>query len=210
MQLLCKLSDTSKVPHTFQQRFLADKTPTFRDALPAFEAMISQWEKQQAQYLETAHTVQQGINKLESYLERVEDVPAYILSMLINPAIKLNWFERFRPDRVGLVKDLFLCEATEPTPGTPLHDLHGPIGPTKFFGWIHWATRHVTRVWRRGIYNDPVPGHITRASTSGWNFHMLDQMDVPDGWTKSRMDSWMHGQTVRLVTSAGHPQVTTG
>ncbi|KAJ6586163.1 ribonuclease H-like domain-containing protein, partial [Mycena capillaripes] len=69
------------VPHAFQQRLSAEKTPTLGDALPAFEAMISQWEKQQAQHPETAHIVQQGIDKLECYRERVEDVPAYILSM---------------------------------------------------------------------------------------------------------------------------------
>ncbi|KAJ7358519.1 hypothetical protein DFH08DRAFT_686901, partial [Mycena albidolilacea] len=69
------------VPHTFQQRLSAEKTPTLGDALPAFEAMITAWEKQQVIYPETAHIVQQGIDKLESYRERVQDVPAYILSM---------------------------------------------------------------------------------------------------------------------------------
>jgi hypothetical protein len=43
--------------------------------------MITAWEKQQLMYPETAHVVQQGIDKLESYRERVQDVPAYILSM---------------------------------------------------------------------------------------------------------------------------------
>jgi hypothetical protein len=42
--------------------------------------MITAWEKQQVIYPETAHIVQQGIDKLESYRERVQDVPAYILS----------------------------------------------------------------------------------------------------------------------------------
>jgi hypothetical protein len=46
-----------------------------------FEAMIKAWEKQQLSYPETAHIVQEGIYKLESYRERVQDVPAYILSM---------------------------------------------------------------------------------------------------------------------------------
>ncbi|KAJ7849934.1 ribonuclease H-like domain-containing protein [Mycena leptocephala] len=81
-------------PHAFQQRLSAEKTPTLGDALPAFEAMISHWEKQQAQHPETAYIVQQGIDKLESYRQRVEDVPAYILSMLINPAVKLSLSEK--------------------------------------------------------------------------------------------------------------------
>ncbi|KAJ7936280.1 hypothetical protein B0H13DRAFT_1589692, partial [Mycena leptocephala] len=69
------------VPHAFQQRLSAEKTPTLGDALPAFEAMIKAWEKQQVTHPETADIVQQGIDKLESYRDRVEDVPAYILSM---------------------------------------------------------------------------------------------------------------------------------
>ncbi|KAK6992491.1 ribonuclease H-like domain-containing protein, partial [Favolaschia claudopus] len=69
------------VPHAFQQKLSGEKTPTLGNALPAFEAMISQWEKQKAQYPEATHIIQQGIDKLTTYRERVENVPAYILSM---------------------------------------------------------------------------------------------------------------------------------
>ncbi|KAK7006945.1 HAT family dimerization domain-containing protein, partial [Favolaschia claudopus] len=69
------------VPHAFQQRLSSETTPTLGHALPAFEAMISQWEKQQASHPETARIVQKGIDKLEDYRQRVEDVPAYTLSM---------------------------------------------------------------------------------------------------------------------------------
>ncbi|KAF7358762.1 HAT family dimerization domain-containing protein [Mycena sanguinolenta] len=69
------------VPHAFQQLLSAEGTPTLGDALPSFEAMISRWEEQKYQYPETAHIVQQGIDKLKAYRQRVEDVPAYILSM---------------------------------------------------------------------------------------------------------------------------------
>ncbi|KAK7030041.1 hypothetical protein R3P38DRAFT_2775478 [Favolaschia claudopus] len=87
-----KLSDTEwealdifrrilAVPHAFQQKLSGEKTPTLGNALPAFEAMISQWEKQKAQYPEATHIIQRGIDKLTTYRERVENVPAYILSM---------------------------------------------------------------------------------------------------------------------------------
>ncbi|KAJ6624133.1 hypothetical protein B0H10DRAFT_1785047, partial [Mycena sp. CBHHK59/15] len=69
------------VPHAFQQRLSAEKTQTLGDALPAFEAMIKAWEKQQVSHPETVHIVQEGIDKLESYRDRVQDVPAYILLM---------------------------------------------------------------------------------------------------------------------------------
>ncbi|KAF7372427.1 HAT family dimerization domain-containing protein [Mycena venus] len=98
------------VLYAFQQRLSAEKTPTLGDALPAFEAMIKAWERQKISHPETAHVVQEGIDKLESYRDRVQDVPAYILSMLINPAVKLRWFEKHWPERVQEVKDLFLHE----------------------------------------------------------------------------------------------------
>ncbi|KAJ6556030.1 ribonuclease H-like domain-containing protein, partial [Mycena capillaripes] len=107
-------------------RLSAEKTPTLGDALPAFEAMIKAWQAQQVKYHETAHIVQKGIDKLELYREHVEHVPAYILSMrelhhfiaaslliisrVINPAIKLRWFEQHQPERVQDVKNLFLRE----------------------------------------------------------------------------------------------------
>jgi hypothetical protein len=43
--------------------------------------MISAWQKQQRSHPETADIVQKGIDKLESYRDRVQDVPVYILSM---------------------------------------------------------------------------------------------------------------------------------
>ncbi|KAJ7794550.1 hypothetical protein B0H13DRAFT_1675360, partial [Mycena leptocephala] len=69
------------VPHAFQQKLSAEKTPTLGDALPAFEAMIKAWEIQQVNHPETADIVQKGIDKLGSYQERVENVPAYIFAM---------------------------------------------------------------------------------------------------------------------------------
>ncbi|KAK7064999.1 hypothetical protein R3P38DRAFT_2757574 [Favolaschia claudopus] len=99
------------VPHAFQQKLSGEKTPTLGNALPAFEAMISQWEKQKAQYPEATHIIQQGIDKLTTYRERVENVPAYILSMLVNPAVKLSWFEKYQPNRVHVVRQLFIRES---------------------------------------------------------------------------------------------------
>ncbi|KAJ7433152.1 hypothetical protein FB451DRAFT_1064718, partial [Mycena latifolia] len=69
------------VPHAFQQKLSAEKTPTLGDALPAFEAMIKAWQKQQVKYPETTHIIQKGIDKLGAYRDRVEGVPAYIFAM---------------------------------------------------------------------------------------------------------------------------------
>lgn len=82
-------SRARQVPHAFQQRLSAEKTPTLGDALPAFEALIHVWEQQQADYPETADIIQQGLDKLGSYEERLEKVPAYALAMseIIHPFV---------------------------------------------------------------------------------------------------------------------------
>ncbi|THV03596.1 hypothetical protein K435DRAFT_650885, partial [Dendrothele bispora CBS 962.96] len=45
--LLHKYSQILQVPHAFQERLSAEKTPTLSYALPAFEAMTSKWRKLQ-------------------------------------------------------------------------------------------------------------------------------------------------------------------
>ncbi|KAJ7137400.1 ribonuclease H-like domain-containing protein, partial [Mycena crocata] len=69
------------VPHAFQQKLSAEKTPTLGLALPAFEAMIGVWEQMQRDHPELADIIQKGLDKLGSYQERVEHVPGYVLAM---------------------------------------------------------------------------------------------------------------------------------
>jgi hypothetical protein len=69
------------VPHAFQQKLSVEKTPTLCNALPAFEAMITKWERMQLEYPQIAHIIQKGLDKLGSYQERFERVPAYVLAM---------------------------------------------------------------------------------------------------------------------------------
>jgi hypothetical protein len=51
------------------------------NAIPAFAAMTDVWKTHQADHPETSHIVQEGLNKLESYNERLDLVPAYVLAM---------------------------------------------------------------------------------------------------------------------------------
>ncbi|KAJ7231378.1 hypothetical protein C8J57DRAFT_1069711, partial [Mycena rebaudengoi] len=78
-----------EVPHAFQQKLSAEITPTLGNALPAFEAMISKWEQMQRENPEIANIIQKGLDKLGSYQERVERVPAYVLAMS-------TWMDRIR------------------------------------------------------------------------------------------------------------------
>lgn len=81
------------------------------------------WTSMQEDLPEMADIIQRGIDKLGSYQERVERVPAYVLAMrkfpfsialrsltfsVINPAIKLRWFAECRPERIEWAKQLFI------------------------------------------------------------------------------------------------------
>ena len=70
-----------KIPHAFQQRLSAEKTPTLCYALPSFEGLKSKWEEYQEDHPETAHIVQPGLDKLADYHTRAGLVLAYVLAM---------------------------------------------------------------------------------------------------------------------------------
>lgn len=97
-----------QIPHAFQQRLSAEKTPTLCEALPAFEAMKKKWEEQQVENPESAYIIDAGLDKLETYRDCAALVPAYVLAMgmsyfparpslltlhvVVNPAMKLEWY----------------------------------------------------------------------------------------------------------------------
>ena len=97
--------------------------------------MKQKWEEHQEDHPDTANIVQQGLDKLADYQNRVDDVPAYVLAMgnftsnfhfcaiglyrkhqipsVVNPSIKLRWYENFRPHELASVKQLVLREVCE-------------------------------------------------------------------------------------------------
>ena len=99
--------------------------------------MKQKWEEHQEDHPDTANIVQQGLDKLADYQNRVDDVPAYVLAMgnftlnfrfctiglyqkhqiplVVNPSIKLRWYENFRPHEFAGVKRLVLHEVCEST-----------------------------------------------------------------------------------------------
>ncbi|KAH7904017.1 hypothetical protein BJ138DRAFT_1019726, partial [Hygrophoropsis aurantiaca] len=110
-----------QVPHAFQQKLSAEKTPTLCHAIPAFEAMKRVWTAQKDANYNTTDIIKSSLNKLSFYKHRTTIVPAYTLAMstssfllnsriVINPTMKLMWFSRFAPHQVQWAKDLFLHE----------------------------------------------------------------------------------------------------
>lgn len=49
--------------------------------LPTFHAVIRRWKHLQRDRPETADIIQPGLDKLDDYIDRILDVPAYTLAM---------------------------------------------------------------------------------------------------------------------------------
>ncbi|THU76962.1 hypothetical protein K435DRAFT_703533 [Dendrothele bispora CBS 962.96] len=102
------------IPHAFQERLSAEKTPTLSFAIPAYEAMITKWTNLKAELPQAAPVIDAGIAKLVKYRDRVDVSDAYTLAMVLNPSIKLVWFKRFKPRHIEQVKDLLIREVRVP------------------------------------------------------------------------------------------------
>ncbi|KAF5373365.1 hypothetical protein D9757_009741 [Collybiopsis confluens] len=86
----------------------AEKTPTLCDAIPAFEAMVAKWSDLKSIYPRLSYALEAGLAKLQDYINLVRPVPAYTLAMAINPAMKLDYYQLFEPDRFLNAKNLFI------------------------------------------------------------------------------------------------------
>lgn len=93
--------------------------------------MIRVWRRQQAEHPETSQIIQKGLDKLSEYRERMDLVPAYVLAMgkvilplklsllifllmsiAVNPSIKLRWYTEFAPEKAREAKELFIREVS--------------------------------------------------------------------------------------------------
>ncbi|PBK58919.1 hypothetical protein ARMSODRAFT_899917, partial [Armillaria solidipes] len=113
------------VPHAFQQKLSAEKTPTLCDVLPAFSAFLARWRLLQEQMPEMEEVIQASLDKLEDYFLKVMYIPAYNFAMskshlaivasltplvVLNPKMKLRWYEHHDPLKLEWVKNLFMQE----------------------------------------------------------------------------------------------------
>ena len=129
--LIMSINSTRQIPHAFQQRLSAEKTPTLCEATRSFSAITEVWKEYQDQHPETFDIVQAGIDKLEDYSNRTSLTPAYTVAMctfspiwiswiqvnfsrtilVLNPTIKLAWHRQNSSEREVLrVKQLFIRE----------------------------------------------------------------------------------------------------
>lgn len=65
-------------------------TPTLCDAIPAFKAMKSVWNKQKVEMPDVAHIIDAGLKKLDEYRERADLVPTYVGAMSMHNVLSLS------------------------------------------------------------------------------------------------------------------------
>jgi hypothetical protein len=103
-----------------------ENEPTLCEALPAFQQLITRWEKHVLSHPNTSDFVQAGLDKIEEYFARAElvDVHAYAMrelankpfdctlktSSVVNPHTKLRWYTKYRKDDVPDIKAKILAE----------------------------------------------------------------------------------------------------
>ncbi|KAF5336456.1 hypothetical protein D9611_006667 [Ephemerocybe angulata] len=97
-----------RVPHSFQQALSGEKTPTLHDSLPLFHTMITAWTAMKVSLPQYTDIIDAGISKLKEYWQRIHTVPAYTLAMLVNPAVKLEWYRKHSNGRTAWAKQLFI------------------------------------------------------------------------------------------------------
>ncbi|KAF5344011.1 hypothetical protein D9758_012912 [Tetrapyrgos nigripes] len=99
-----------QVLHSFQEQLSGEKTPTLSFALPGYDTMIAKWEHMKNKLLQYASVIDAGIAKLHRYHDHADKSDVYMLAMIVNPSIKLDWFKCFAPHCLDEAKESFLRE----------------------------------------------------------------------------------------------------
>ncbi|KAK7021920.1 hypothetical protein VNI00_017149 [Paramarasmius palmivorus] len=95
-----------KVPCVFQHFLSLEDTPSLAYAIPAFSAVINKWRALQKKYPHISDMIKPGIEKLEAYVDKIDDIPVYLLSMIINHIVKMHWINKHVPHRRQEILDI--------------------------------------------------------------------------------------------------------
>ncbi|KAF8149540.1 hypothetical protein B0H34DRAFT_667783 [Crassisporium funariophilum] len=111
-QVLNDIVTVLEQPHFVQELLSAEKTPTLSLALPAFELLLINWTVIQSTIPELAHYIGVGMHKIREYVEKGRKSQIYALAMsmyiylsptsyliilplVINPAYKMEWINKY-------------------------------------------------------------------------------------------------------------------
>ncbi|EDQ99992.1 uncharacterized protein LACBIDRAFT_334583 [Laccaria bicolor S238N-H82] len=136
------------VPHQVQKIMSKERTPVLSGTIPAFKMFMTAWEQLGTAHPRLARWTDIGIDWATTYYKKMDDSPAYVIAMFLNPSIRLSWIRRhWEPNYVAratvIIKntmrkyhDRLHGQVQQPTPGTAAsqqerrswHDLAGQYG----------------------------------------------------------------------------------
>ncbi|OBZ73092.1 Zinc finger BED domain-containing protein 4 [Grifola frondosa] len=99
-EVLQNIEFVLSVPHTVQQVMSGERTPILSGTIPSFEMFMTRWEKLGKK---AWHLTDVGLKWAAKYYSRMDGTPAYIIAMLLNPAVKLSWIHEHWED--GWIED---------------------------------------------------------------------------------------------------------
>jgi hypothetical protein len=80
---------TLAVPHATQQTMSKEAMPIFSGSIPAFEMFMTSWEQLGDKIPRLKPYIEKGLVFALKYYERMDYTDAYIVSMIINPSMRL-------------------------------------------------------------------------------------------------------------------------
>ncbi|TFK59651.1 hypothetical protein BDN72DRAFT_746680, partial [Pluteus cervinus] len=79
------------VPSRIQQALCSERTPNLSFALPNFEWLLLSWTKLAEAHPHLRPFLQPGLDSANQYYSKMNDTPAYVIAMFINPQIRLQY-----------------------------------------------------------------------------------------------------------------------
>ncbi|KAK7018778.1 hypothetical protein VNI00_018240 [Paramarasmius palmivorus] len=158
---LVQCEEILRVPHAFQHFLSQEDTPSLAYAIPAFYAVVDQWLALQDKYPDLYDVIEPGIAKLQAYLAKIDDIPAYLFSMIINPLVKMRCIDERMPRRRNEILEMLYKEkrayqddspspSSGPTDTSATFELGCQLGNSGS-GNGHQCEAHQRKRGRRGV-----------------------------------------------------------
>ncbi|KAG8749081.1 hypothetical protein FRC11_011606, partial [Ceratobasidium sp. 423] len=94
-EVLQHITTVLGVAHSAQELLSAEKTPTLSLAFPVYESVVQAWLDLSKKLPKLATAIGTGIAKIREYINRTQNARVHTLAMVINPALKFEWFNQY-------------------------------------------------------------------------------------------------------------------
>jgi hypothetical protein len=89
--VLQDIASILSVLHHTQELLSAEHTPTISLAQPVYKSLIYALSQLRFTFPELQFANADGMNKIDTYVQKTHGIPVYTLALVINPAQKFDW-----------------------------------------------------------------------------------------------------------------------